>query len=82
MQWQKKHFGKAVQSCFITQSTLSASIQKLGQILGSTLLERNRKYVLLAAAGKKYVARARNILTEVKAASEEGPAPLRSDQIV
>ncbi|MBV1930986.1 MAG: LysR family transcriptional regulator, partial [Porticoccaceae bacterium] len=68
---EKKHFGKAAQSCFVTQSTLSASIQELEQILGSTLLERNRKHVLLTAAGEKVVSRARNILTEVQALSEE-----------
>lgn len=68
---EKKHFGKAAQSCFITQSTLSASIQELEQTLGSTLLERNRKHVLLTAAGEKVVARARKILAEVQALSEE-----------
>lgn len=68
---EKKHFGKAAQSCFVTQSTLSAGIQELEQVLSSTLLERNRKHVLLTAAGEKVVARARYILTEVQALSEE-----------
>lgn len=68
---EKKHFGKAAQSCFVTQSTLSASIQELEQVLGTTLLERNRKHVLLTAAGEKVVTRARHILTEVQALGEE-----------
>ena len=32
------HFGRAAQSCFITQSTLSASLRELETLLGSTLV--------------------------------------------
>ena len=68
---EKRHFGKAAQSCFVTQSTLSSAIQELELTLGSTLLERGHKNVLLTAAGEKVVARAVNVLTEIQALSEE-----------
>ena len=68
---EKRHFGKAAQSCFVTQSTLSAGIQELERVLGSTLIERGHKNLLLTAAGEKVVVRATNILTEIQALSEE-----------
>jgi len=59
------HFGKAAKSCHVTQSTLSAGIHELEEILGITVLERNNKQVLLTEVGKNIVHRAQNILIEV-----------------
>ena len=41
------HFSKASEKCFVSQSTLSAGIAKLEQILQTTLVERNNKKVVL-----------------------------------
>ncbi|RLA52844.1 MAG: hydrogen peroxide-inducible genes activator [Gammaproteobacteria bacterium] len=68
---ERRHFGKAAQSCFVTQSTLSAGVQELEQALGTPLLERGNKTILLTAAGEKVVARGIKILTEIQAMKEE-----------
>lgn len=59
------HFGNAAKACHVTQSTLSAGILELEQILGVALLERNNKQVLLTDVGKTIVSRSHGILLEV-----------------
>ena len=38
-----KHFSKAAEACFVTQSTLSAAIQDLESQLGVIIFERSKK---------------------------------------
>ena len=59
------HFGKAADACFITQSTLSASLKDLESLLGATLVERTRRTVMLTPLGAEVTARARAILSDV-----------------
>lgn len=59
------HFGKAADACFVTQSTLSASIKDLETLLGATLVERTRRTVMLTPLGDEVVGRARAILRDV-----------------
>src|ERR1044072_986023 len=40
---QHGHFGKAAESCFVTQSTLSAGIRELETLLHVGLTERTRR---------------------------------------
>lgn len=56
------HFGRAAESCFITQSTLSASLRELETLLGSTLVERSRRVVRFTPLGSRIVAKARLVL--------------------
>ena len=56
------HFGRAAQSCFITQSTLSASLRELEAVLGSTLVERSRRVIRFTPLGVRIVAKARLVL--------------------
>lgn len=56
------HFGRAAQSCFITQSTLSASLRELETVLGSTLVERSRRVIRFTPLGERIVAKARLVL--------------------
>lgn len=56
------HFGRAAQSCFITQSTLSASLRELESLLGSTLVERSRRVIRFTPLGLRIVAKARLVL--------------------
>ena len=60
-----KHFGKAAQACFVSQSTLSAAILELEQNLGITLLERNNKGTQLTTIGRNITEMASHILTAV-----------------
>jgi len=58
------HFGKAAESCFITQSTLSTQIKKLEDFLGVTLFDRSLKRVTPTPIGKEILQSARNIVEE------------------
>ena len=58
-----KHFGKAAEQCFVTQSTLSAGIQDLENLLGAPLLERTNRKVLVTALGHEIAERAQHILS-------------------
>lgn len=59
------HFGQAAKACHVSQSTLSASIVELEDVLSASLIERNNRSVLLTALGSEVVARARAVLTDV-----------------
>ena len=58
-----KHFGRAADQCFVTQSTLSAGIQDLEKLLGAKLLERTNRKVLVTALGAEVCRRAQQILS-------------------
>jgi LysR family transcriptional regulator, hydrogen peroxide-inducible genes activator len=60
------HFGKAAESCFVSQPTLSIQIKKLEQYLDLTLIERTNKSVLLTDNGLLIAAKAREILNQVE----------------
>ncbi len=63
---EHRHFSKAAEACFVTQSTLSTAIRELEQQLGVMIFERNRKSVLITPVGEKLLARAQTILGEVE----------------
>lgn len=60
------HFGRAAQDCFITQSSLSASIRELEATLGKTLIERTRRTVMMSELGMEVVRRARQVVRDVE----------------
>ncbi|MEH6606548.1 MAG: hydrogen peroxide-inducible genes activator [Pseudomonadales bacterium] len=59
------HFGKAADICHVSQSTLSAGIQELEELLAVALVERTNKKVLLTRLGKEVVARSVPILANI-----------------
>ena len=59
-----KHFSKAADSCFVSQSALSTGINELEQNLDVQIFERHNKQVLITPLGEELVARARVILTQ------------------
>jgi LysR family transcriptional regulator, hydrogen peroxide-inducible genes activator len=61
-----KHFGKAAEACFVTQSTLSAGLRELENLLGIILVERTRRVVRFTAQGDAMVAKAVRILREAE----------------
>lgn len=62
-----QHFGKAAQSCFISQPTLSMQLRKLEEELDTILVERHTKQVILTATGQTIVNKARIILQQAQA---------------
>jgi len=58
-----KHFGRAAERCFVTQSTLSAGIQDLEGILGIPLLERTNRKVMPTTLGIEIASRSQEILS-------------------
>ncbi|MFK7864952.1 MAG: LysR substrate-binding domain-containing protein [Pseudohongiellaceae bacterium] len=61
-----RHFSKAAEACYVTQSTLSASIQDLESQLGAVIFERNKKSVLITPLGERLLHQARIILGDVE----------------
>lgn len=59
------HFGRAAESCAITQPALSMQIRDLEAMLGLELFERSARQVRLTAFGERFAARARDILRSV-----------------
>ncbi|MEI7613935.1 MAG: LysR substrate-binding domain-containing protein [Betaproteobacteria bacterium] len=63
-------FTRAAESCFVTQSTLSAGLKELEDGLGTPLVERNRQTVLMTPIGIEIAQRARDILTAAQDLTE------------
>jgi LysR family hydrogen peroxide-inducible transcriptional activator len=76
------HFGKAAESCFVTQSTLSASLRELESLVGVTLVERNRRVVGFTPLGARIAEKARRVLREAEELADMARAagqPLTGD---
>ncbi|MFT4674597.1 MAG: LysR family hydrogen peroxide-inducible transcriptional activator [Reinekea sp.] len=57
------HFGQAAELCFVTQSTMSASIAELESLLGVQLVERiNKRNIIIKAEAKRLAADAEQLL--------------------
>lgn len=63
---EHRHFGRAAESCHVSQPTLSGQIKKLEDELGVTLLERTNKRVDLTPVGGQIVAHAQAALAETR----------------
>jgi LysR family hydrogen peroxide-inducible transcriptional activator len=68
------HFGRAAKACHVTQSTLSASIKELENVLQASLVDRTKRRVVLTPLGLEIVERARRILREGKELAEAARA--------
>ena len=60
-----KHFGKAAEKCFVTQSALSTGIRELENLLGIKLFERSRKQISTTPAGVMLGNQASVVLSEL-----------------
>lgn len=61
---RERHFGRAAESCFISQPTLSVAVKKLEEELGVSLFERRKGEVSVTPIGKQVVTRAQRVLEE------------------
>jgi len=78
------HFGKAADHCHVTQSTLSAGLAELEELLGVRLVERTKRRVLftplgldVARRGGELLLQAESLVELAKAASEPLSGPFR-----
>jgi LysR family hydrogen peroxide-inducible transcriptional activator len=63
--YEEKHFHRAAERCFVSQSTLSTAIQTLEEQLGCQLLERDHKTFLFTPIGHEIVEKSRHILLQM-----------------
>jgi LysR family hydrogen peroxide-inducible transcriptional activator len=77
---EHRHFGRAAESCNVSQPTLSSQIKKLEEELGVVLLERTNKRVELTPVGAQILSHARSALAE--AAHMESVAQAARDPLV
>lgn len=78
---QEKHFGKAAQSCHVSQPTLSVAIHKLESELGLAIFERDRNQVRVTERGEAVIVQAQRVLDEAHRLSqvaEQGQSQLNS----
>src|SRR5947209_3005612 len=63
---REKHFGRAAESCHVSQPTLSAAIRLLEEDLGAPMVERGHRFVGLTPQGRLAVEHAQRILAEAE----------------
>lgn len=76
---RERHFGRAAESCHVSQPTLSVAVKKVEGQLGVPLFERNAAEVRVTAVGERIVAQALRVLEEAVKLGEiadEGRDPL------
>ena len=61
-----RHFGRAAETCHVTQPTLSNQLRKLEGYLGLTLIDRTGKQPELTLSGELVVEHARRLLAEAR----------------
>ncbi len=59
---RERHFGRAAESCGVSQAALSQQLQKLESILGVAIFERTKRKVELTVRGAAIVAQAEALL--------------------
>jgi LysR family transcriptional regulator, hydrogen peroxide-inducible genes activator len=76
---RERHFGKAADSCHVSQPTLSVAIRKLEEELDLKLFERNTNEIALTALGEQIVLQAQRVIEEasqIKEIAKRGKDPL------
>ena len=63
---RERHFGRASETCFVSQPTLSVAVKKLEEELGVQLFERGSGEITLTPAGNRVVEQAQRVLEEAE----------------
>jgi LysR family hydrogen peroxide-inducible transcriptional activator len=64
------HFGRAASACFVSQSAFSNAIKELETLLGTQLVDRTNRSVIITATGQDVATQARLCLQDVKSLVE------------
>jgi DNA-binding transcriptional LysR family regulator len=62
-----RHFGRAAESCHVSQPALSTGISELERELGITIIKRNRSFRGVTPEGERVIAWARQMLESLQA---------------
>ncbi|RZL64043.1 MAG: LysR family transcriptional regulator [Variovorax sp.] len=76
---RERHFGKAAESCYVSQPTLSVAIKKLEEELEVKLFERSAGEVTVTPLGEQIVQQAQTVLDQaaaIKEIAKRGKDPL------
>lgn len=61
-----RHFGKAAESCHVTQPTLSMQLQKCEEELGVVLFDRSKNPIVPTIEGEEIIKQAQNVIKEYR----------------
>jgi LysR family hydrogen peroxide-inducible transcriptional activator len=67
---REKHFGKAAETCHVSQPTLSVAIKKLEEELQVKLFERNSNEITVTPLGEEIVRQAQSVLAQAESIRE------------
>ena len=68
---QERHFGRAAESCGVTQPTLSAGLKQLEETLGVLLVRRGSRFQGFTPEGQRVLEWARRIVGDTRAMRQE-----------
>ena len=78
---REKHFGRAAESCGVTQPTLSAGVKQLEDNLGVLLVNRGSRFQGFTNEGERVLDWARRIVGDTRAMRDEVRALKRGDLV-
>ena len=78
---REKHFGRAAESCGVTQPTLSTGIKQLEDTLGVLLVNRGSRFLGFTQEGERVLDWARRIVGDTRAMRDEIRALKRGDLV-
>lgn len=68
---QEKHFGRAAESCAVSQPSLSLGLKQLEEGLGVMLVQRGSRFIGLTAEGERTLEWARRIVGDTRAMRQD-----------
>jgi DNA-binding transcriptional LysR family regulator len=68
---RERHFGRAAETCGVTQPTLSAGIKQLEETLGVLLVQRGSRFIGFTPEGERTLDWARRIVGDARAMRQE-----------
>ncbi|MBB5046058.1 DNA-binding transcriptional LysR family regulator [Rhodopseudomonas rhenobacensis] len=68
---KERHFGRAAESCGVTQPTMSTSLKQLEEILGVMLVQRGSRFQGFTPEGERTLDWARRIVGDVRSMRQE-----------
>src|SRR5215468_9684058 len=68
---KERHFGRAAETCGVTQPTMSTAIKQLEEILGVMLVQRGSRFLGFTPEGERALDWARRIVSDSRAMRQE-----------